>query len=124
MPAPVGVMRAAVAVVPARGTGVVAGGEVAGGELPTPTSEMPTADVPTAEVAAATSEVSSGKSGHRRTRHRKSEQQRCDDPNQWPVRRIHSSSPRRTAAVPTRTPAIELDAPRAHVFKLTCIKTR
>ena len=119
MPATVGVMRAAVAVVPARGAGEVAGADVAAPELPTPTSAMPTA-----EVAAATSEVSPGKSGHRRTRHRKSEQQRCDDPNRWRVRRIHSSSPRRTAAVPTRTSAIELDAPRAHVFKLTYIKTR
>ncbi len=96
----------------------VAASEVATSEMPTPTAEV-------AASTASTSEVPAGKSGHRRTRYRNAEQQGSDDPNQSRARHIHSPSLRRTAAVlGIRAPAIELDAPRADVFKLTWIKTR
>jgi hypothetical protein len=68
------------------------------------------------EVAAATPAMAARKRGDRRAGYGHPEQQGCPDPNPSRVRRIHSSSPRRAAGT-SRTPALELDAPRALVFK-------
>src|SRR5207302_1147845 len=76
-----------------------------------------------APVAAAPSGMAVRKRDDRRAGYGHPEQQGCPDPNPSRVRRIHSSSPRRAAAI-SRTPALELDAPRALVFKETDIKTR
>jgi len=75
------------------------------------------------EVTTAASGMAVRKRGDRRAGYGHPEQQGCPDPNPSRVRRIHSSSPRRAAAI-SRTPALELDAPRALVFKETDIKTR
>jgi len=75
------------------------------------------------EMAAAASGMAVRKRDDRRAGYGHPEQQGCPDPNPSRVRRIHSSSPRRAAAI-SRTPALELDAPRALVFKETDIKTR
>ena len=75
------------------------------------------------EMAAAASGMAVRKRGDRRAGYGHPEQQGCPDPDPSRVRRIHSSSPRRAAAI-SRTPALELDAPRALVFKETDIKTR
>jgi hypothetical protein len=90
------------------------------------TSEVTAAATPyvaAASEVAATSGMPVSKRGDRRAGCGNAEQQRCDDPNKSRVRRTHSSSPRRAAAI-LATPALELDAPRAPVFKLTHIKTR
>jgi hypothetical protein len=52
----------------------------------------------TSEVAA-TSGMAVRKRGDRRAGHGNAEQQRCPDPNPSRVRRTHSSSPRRAAAI-------------------------
>ena len=75
------------------------------------------------EVTTAASGMAVRKRGDRRAGYGHPEQQGCPDPNPSRVRRIHSSSPRRAAAI-SRTPALELDAPRALVFKDTDIKTQ
>ncbi|TLY64486.1 MAG: hypothetical protein E6K45_11730 [Gammaproteobacteria bacterium] len=88
------------------------------------------AAMPATPEMAAASEMTTAASGmavrkrdDRRAGYGHPEQQGCPDPNPSRVRRIHSSSPRRAAAI-SRTPALELDAPRALVFKETDIKTR
>jgi len=75
------------------------------------------------EVTTAASGMAVRKRGDRRAGYGHPEQQGCPDPNPSRVRRIHSSSPRRAAAI-SRTRALELDAPRALVFKEMDIKTR
>ena len=88
-------------------------------EVTNAASEM----APSSEVTTAASGMAVRKRGDRRAGYGHPEQQGCPDPNPSRVRRIHSSSPRRAAAI-SRTPALELDAPRALVFKETDIKTR
>ena len=88
-------------------------------EVTTAASEM----AASSEVTTAASGMAVRKRGDRRAGYGHPEQQGCPDPNPSRVRRIHSSSPRRAAAI-SRTPALELDAPRALVFKETDIKTR
>jgi flagellar biosynthesis/type III secretory pathway M-ring protein FliF/YscJ len=92
--------RDACVMAPTGATHHMSAAEMAASGVATP--EMAAAATPhvaaTSEVAAAASEMAR-KRGHRRAGCGNAEQQRCDDPNKSRVRRTHSSSPRRAAAI-------------------------